>query len=109
MSLVLSWGGFHDRRYHSHRQIGQQILDNIFDSTEAIRVIVRDPSRLSPRVRKRVEVVQGRMTISLSSPRRSKALTACYGWFPELTCREPHELLPEFHTTGVRGDQEPRR
>lgn len=40
-------------------QIGQQILDNIFDSTEAIRVIVRDPSRLSPRVRKRVEVVQG--------------------------------------------------
>ncbi|NHN32784.1 NmrA family NAD(P)-binding protein [Paenibacillus agricola] len=40
-------------------QIGQQILDNIFDSTEAIRVIVRDPSRLSPRMRERVEVVQG--------------------------------------------------
>ncbi|CAH1222489.1 Quinone oxidoreductase 2 [Paenibacillus allorhizoplanae] len=40
-------------------QIGQQVLDNIFDSTEAVRVIVRDPSRLSPRMRERVEVVQG--------------------------------------------------
>jgi uncharacterized protein YbjT (DUF2867 family) len=40
-------------------QICQQVLDNIFDSTEAVRVIVRDPSRLSPRVRERVEVVQG--------------------------------------------------
>jgi uncharacterized protein YbjT (DUF2867 family) len=40
-------------------QIGQQVLDNIFDSTEAVRVIVRDPSRLSPRVHERVEVVHG--------------------------------------------------
>jgi uncharacterized protein YbjT (DUF2867 family) len=40
-------------------QIGQQILNNIFDSTEAVRIIVRDPSRLSQRVRERVEVVQG--------------------------------------------------
>ena len=40
-------------------QIGHQILDNILDSTEAIRVIVRNPSHLSPRVRERVEVVQG--------------------------------------------------
>jgi uncharacterized protein YbjT (DUF2867 family) len=40
-------------------QIGQQVLDHVLDSTEAIRVIARDPSRLSPRVRERVEVVQG--------------------------------------------------
>ncbi len=40
-------------------RIGHQVLDNVLDSTEAIRVIVRDPSRLSPRVRERVEVVQG--------------------------------------------------
>ncbi|NOU68907.1 NAD(P)H-binding protein [Paenibacillus sp. LMG 31461] len=40
-------------------QIGQQVLDNIFDSREAVRVIVRDPSRLSPRMRERVEIVQG--------------------------------------------------
>ena len=40
-------------------QIGHQILDNVLDSTEAIRVIVRDPSRLSPRERERVEIVQG--------------------------------------------------
>lgn len=40
-------------------QIGHQVLDNVLDSAEAIRVIARDPSRLSPRVRERVEVVQG--------------------------------------------------
>ena len=40
-------------------QIGHQILDNILDDAEAIRVIARDPSRLSSHVRERVEVVQG--------------------------------------------------
>jgi uncharacterized protein YbjT (DUF2867 family) len=40
-------------------QIGRQVLDNVLDSGEPIRVIARDPSRLSPRVRERVEVVKG--------------------------------------------------
>ena len=40
-------------------QIGHQILDQIFDSGKPIRVIVRDPSRLDPKIRDRVEVVQG--------------------------------------------------
>ncbi len=40
-------------------QIGHQVLDQILDRGEAIRVIARDPSRLSPHVRERVEVVQG--------------------------------------------------
>ncbi|MDT5028205.1 MAG: hypothetical protein QOE61_4631, partial [Micromonosporaceae bacterium] len=40
-------------------QIGRQILDNVLDSEEPIRVIARDPSRLSPQARGRVEVVQG--------------------------------------------------
>ena len=40
-------------------QIGHQVLDNVLDSAETIRVIVRDPSRLSPLVRERVEIVQG--------------------------------------------------
>jgi uncharacterized protein YbjT (DUF2867 family) len=40
-------------------QIGQQVLDNVLGSVEAIRVIARDPSRLPPHVRERVEVVQG--------------------------------------------------
>ncbi|MEI3611500.1 NmrA family NAD(P)-binding protein [Pseudogracilibacillus sp. SO30301A] len=40
-------------------QIGHQVLNNILDSGEEIRVIARDPSRLSPHVRERVEVVQG--------------------------------------------------
>jgi uncharacterized protein YbjT (DUF2867 family) len=39
--------------------IGHQVLHNLLKSDEPIRVIVRDPSRLSPHVRERVEVVQG--------------------------------------------------
>lgn len=41
--------------------IGHQVLDNILDSGAPIRVIARDPSRLSPQARGRVEVVQGSM------------------------------------------------
>jgi uncharacterized protein YbjT (DUF2867 family) len=40
-------------------QIGHQVLDNILDSSEPIRVIARDPSRLPAHVRERVEVVRG--------------------------------------------------
>jgi uncharacterized protein YbjT (DUF2867 family) len=42
-------------------QVGRQVLDNLLGGggTEAIRVLTRDPARLSPRVRDRVEVVQG--------------------------------------------------
>ena len=39
--------------------IGHQVLNNLLKSDEPIRVIVRDPSRLSPREHERVEVVQG--------------------------------------------------
>ena len=40
-------------------QIGRQVLDNILDSGESIRVVVRDPARLPTHVRDRVEVVRG--------------------------------------------------
>jgi uncharacterized protein YbjT (DUF2867 family) len=40
-------------------QIGRQVLENVLDSGEPIRVIARDPSRLPSRVQERVEVVQG--------------------------------------------------
>lgn len=45
--------------------IGHQVLDNVLDgvldSGAPVRVIARDPSRLSPQARERVEVVQGSM------------------------------------------------
>jgi uncharacterized protein YbjT (DUF2867 family) len=40
-------------------QIGRQVLGNLLDSGEPIRVIARDPSRLPSQARERVEVVQG--------------------------------------------------
>ncbi|MGH2966975.1 MAG: NAD(P)H-binding protein [Solirubrobacterales bacterium] len=39
--------------------IGRQVLENVLDSDEPLRVIARDPSRLSPKARDRVEVVEG--------------------------------------------------
>jgi uncharacterized protein YbjT (DUF2867 family) len=39
--------------------IGHQVLNHLLDHDEPIRVIVRDPSHLTSRVRNRVEVVQG--------------------------------------------------
>ena len=39
--------------------IGHQVLENVLDSGEPIRVIARDPSALPARIRERVEVVQG--------------------------------------------------
>jgi uncharacterized protein YbjT (DUF2867 family) len=40
-------------------QIGRQVLDNVLDSGEPIRVVVRNPDRLPAHVRDRVEVVRG--------------------------------------------------
>ena len=39
--------------------IGRQVLENVLDSGEPIRVIARDPSGLPPHTRERVEVVPG--------------------------------------------------
>ncbi len=39
--------------------IGHQVLEHVLDSGEALRVIVRDPSRLAPEVRERVEIAEG--------------------------------------------------
>lgn len=39
--------------------IGHQVLENLFGSGEQLRVIARDPLRLSPQIRERVEVVRG--------------------------------------------------
>ena len=40
-------------------QISHQVLDNVRESAEAIRVIARNPSRLDSKTHERVEVVQG--------------------------------------------------
>jgi len=39
--------------------IGHQVLQNLLDSGEPVRVIVRDPSRLPVQARERAEIVQG--------------------------------------------------
>jgi len=39
--------------------IGHQVLENLLDGGEPIRVIARDPSAIPPSIRDRIEVVQG--------------------------------------------------
>ena len=39
--------------------VGHQVLENVLDSGQPIRVIARDSSRLPSQKRERVEVVQG--------------------------------------------------
>lgn len=39
--------------------IGRQVVENILDSGEPVRIIVRDPSRLPAHVRERAEIVRG--------------------------------------------------
>jgi uncharacterized protein YbjT (DUF2867 family) len=41
--------------------IGHQVLDNVLEVGQPVRVIARDPSRLSPQASGRVEVVKGSM------------------------------------------------
>ncbi|MER5513011.1 NAD(P)H-binding protein [Streptomyces sp. NPDC002766] len=43
-------------------QIGRQVVERVLADEQPARVIVRDPGRLSPEVRERVEVVQGSHT-----------------------------------------------
>lgn len=40
-------------------QIGHQVLARILDSGQPVRVIARDPARLTPEARERAEVIQG--------------------------------------------------
>ncbi len=40
-------------------QIGHQILVRLLDSGESVRAIVRDPSRLDPKIRDRIEIIHG--------------------------------------------------
>ncbi len=40
-------------------QIGRQVVDNLLESSEELRVIARDPQALSADARQRVEVIQG--------------------------------------------------
>ncbi|MFI9322001.1 NAD(P)H-binding protein [Kitasatospora aureofaciens] len=40
-------------------KIGRRVVEQLLDAGEPVRVIVRDPQRLSPAVRDRVEIVEG--------------------------------------------------
>ena len=39
--------------------IGRQVLENIVGSTQKIRVIVRDASKIPAEIRERVEIIEG--------------------------------------------------
>jgi uncharacterized protein YbjT (DUF2867 family) len=73
-------------------QIGHQVLDNVLDSADAIRVIARDPSRLSSPARERVEVVQGSMD-DIDVVTEAFASADCVFWV----------VPPNPHAEGIQG------
>ena len=62
--------------------IGHQVLQNLLDSGEPVRIIVRDPSRLPAQARERAEIIHGSHGASPSPTGRSRALTPYSGWCP---------------------------
>ena len=70
--------------------IGHQVLQNLLDSGEPVRVIVRDPPAFPRRPASGPRSSTGRTATSLSPTGRSQALTPCSGWCPPtLTPRAP--------------------
>ena len=59
-------------------QIGSQVVQNLLAANEAVRVIVREPSRLAPGIQGRVEIVQGS---SDDESLLSRAFTGAEGLF----------------------------
>ena len=46
-------------------KIGSQVIPHLLAANEAVRVVVRDPSKLSSQVRDKVEIVTGSSTTKL--------------------------------------------
>ncbi|MGL4619360.1 MAG: NAD(P)H-binding protein [Chroococcidiopsis sp.] len=81
-------------------QIGHQILDKILDSGKPIRVIARDPSRLEPKIRDRVEVMQGSHD-DIGVVTKAFAGTDCVFWLvpPNLKAESAKEYYRDFTRT----------
>ena len=88
--------------------IGHQVLENVLDSGEPIRVIARDPSRLPAHTRERVEVVQGSHgdIDVVNQGVRGRRLRVLAG-APGPPRRERRGRLRGLHPAGVRRLQEP--
>ena len=78
-------------------QIGKQILNQILDSGKSIRVVARDPSRLDPKIRDRVEVVQGSHD-NINVVTRAFEDAECVFWLvpPNLPVKDAKEYYLDF-------------
>ena len=78
-------------------QIGKQILTQILDSGKSIRVIVRDPSRLDPKILDRVEIVQGSHD-DISIVTKAFEGADCVFWLvpPDLPVKDAKEYYLNF-------------
>src|SRR6478609_4627801 len=58
-NVIIGIGGSHDRHHHPIGQIGRQVLGNLLESGEQLRVIARDPSQLPADIREDLDIVEG--------------------------------------------------
>ncbi len=84
-------------------QIGSQVVKNLLDANEAVRVIVRDASKLAPEVRSAVEAVQGS---SDDEALLMRALDGAESLFlvvpPSFTTNDPREYYLQFARPAAR-------
>ncbi len=84
-------------------QIGKQVLALLLDHQDPIRVIVRDPIRLDPGVRGRVEIVQGSHDDPAILSRALKGADGLFWLVPPRRGRHQHgRALSWLHPTRCR-------
>jgi len=90
--------------------IGHQVLRHLLDGGEPIRVIARDPLKLSPPIRARVEVVQGSHGDKNIVTKAFAGADAVF-WLlpPDPRAESVEAAYVDFARTGLRSDQGPAR
>ena len=76
--------------------IGRHVVRHLLDAGEMLRLIVRDPSKLPPEVRKRVEVVEGSHGDAAVVDRAFQGADAVFWLCPPVRTTTPDAQTVEF-------------
>ena len=81
--------------------IGRHVVRNLLDANERLRVIVRDPGKLSPAVRDRVDVVQGSHGDASVLDRAFQGADAVFWLCPPTPSATPDAATVDFARPGA--------
>jgi uncharacterized protein YbjT (DUF2867 family) len=81
--------------------IGRQVVRHLLDANETLRVIVRDPGKLPPAVRDRVDVVQGSLGDAAVLDRAFQGAAAVFWLCPPTPSATPAAATVDFARPGA--------